>query len=204
MEEHNQSDLINCQEQSDAKWMFGFSAVLMLPVLFMLFMLLRSWSLVIFVTALCFFAFSALLYVLGRYHQSKFNALGETPLLLKPSSYVVGDTNKATIFINQRDFRRVSKVRFECIRECKSQSTGHEVLYHYDYQVKPVEDGEKTRLEFEIKTSDQNPPTSDLITLSSVRIRWRLSFEYVEKMSLIRRTWEIPVLKAEPKPAFIA
>lgn len=192
-----QSGLIYSNEKNSAKWILGLAFVQLIAVLTLLYMVWRSWSFEIFVVALGFLLMFLVLFCIGKYHHNLFQALGETPLLLEPEHCVCGERTKATIFVSQRDFSRVSSLKFRCMREDKSQTTRTEVLYEYHYTVEPANEADGTRLEFEIETQAQDPATSRLFTTSAVRIRWELSFEYVEKMERIRRTWDVPVVRSK-------
>ncbi len=140
-----------------------------------------------------FLAMCGLMLVIGRHQQKKYDQLGATPLKLVPHQCRLGQSTKATISIGKKNFRRVNRLSLKCWRRHEnSHSTGYDVVWETELTpvVRPSAGG--TELELDILIPVDKKPTNRG-GWGAKQYHWQLSFEYVEAMTAIQRTWKIPV-----------
>lgn len=140
-----------------------------------------------------FFSFSMLLWGIGAYQKRKFSKLGRTPLTLTPSVCKIGEEFKGSIEIEKPDFNRVKKISITLWhRTMRGDDSREDIVWESSTITKINYVGGKTILAFSFVIPHGKQPTNKAF-FSENKYFWEASFEFVESMQSIKRTWEIPV-----------
>ncbi len=141
-----------------------------------------------------FFVMAGLLAVIGRHYQKKYQILGQTPLHLKGSCCVIGQETPVKITVCKPNFERVHELKLVCWRrQSSSNQSGYQEVWSDRFAVSKSTNSEQTLLCATIIVPEGKKPTTRSL-LASNKYHWELSFEYVDSMSLIKRTWKLPVV----------
>ena len=142
-----------------------------------------------------FFSFSILLWVIGSYQKRKFYKLGRTPLTLTPSVCIIGEEFKGSIEIGKPSFNRVKEISITLWhRTMLVDDSRDDIVWKSNTTTRTNFVGNKTILEFSFVIPHGKEPTNKTF-FSKNKYFWEASFEFVESMQSIKRTWEIPVKK---------
>lgn len=140
-----------------------------------------------------FFVICALMLVIGRYQQKKYDRLGATPLKLSSDECKLGQSTRATITVGYNDFTRVNQLSLKCWRRnSSSETTSYDEVWGAEITPTIRACPMGTELEFDIVIPADKKPTNRG-GWGAKKYHWELSFEYVEAMTAIKRTWKIPV-----------
>ena len=140
-----------------------------------------------------FFSFSILLWVIGAYQKRKFSKLGKTPLTLTPSVCTIGKEFKGSIEILQPNFNRVKEISITLWhRTMRGDDSRKDIVWVSSATTEVNYVGGRTILEFSFVIPHGKQPTNKAF-FSQNKYFWEASFEFVESMQSIKRTWEIPV-----------
>ncbi len=140
-----------------------------------------------------FFSFSMLLWGIGAYQKRKFSKLGRTPLTLTPSVCTIGEEFKGSIEIEKPDFNRVKKISITLWHHTmRGDDSREDIVWESSTTTKINYVDGKTILEFSFVIPHGKQPTNKAF-FSENKYFWEASFEFVESMQSIKRTWEIPV-----------
>ena len=139
------------------------------------------------------FSFSILLWVIGSYQRRKFSKLGKTPLTLTPSVCTIGEEFKGSIEIEKPNFNRVKEISITLWHRTMIGDDSREDIVWKSSAITHINhvDG-KTILDFSFVIPHDKEPTNQWF-FSKNKYFWEASFEFVESMQSIKRTWEIPV-----------
>lgn len=140
-----------------------------------------------------FFSFSILLWVIGSYQRRKFSKLGKTPLTLTPSVCTIGEEFKGSIEFEKPNFNRVKEISITLWHRTMIGDDSREDIIWKSSAITHINhvDG-KTILDFSFVIPHDKEPTNKWF-FSKNKYFWKASFEFVESMQSIKRTWEIPV-----------
>jgi len=171
-----------------------FGIVCCLAAITLLYASTKSTSPAIYLFSGFFFSFSILLWTIGSYQKRKFYRLGKTPLTLTPSICTIGEEFKGSIEIEKPNVNRVKEISITLWR--RSKTTGDESRNDIVWESSATThinhvDG-KTILDFSFVIPRDKEPTNKGF-FSENKYFWEASFEFVESMQSIKRTWEIPV-----------
>lgn len=140
-----------------------------------------------------FFSFSILLWVIGAYQKRKFSKLGKTPLTLTPSVCTIGEEFKGSIEIEKPNFNRVKIISITLWhRTMRGDDSRKDIVWVSSATTEVNYVGGRTILEFSFVIPHGKQPTNKAF-ISENKYFWEASFEFVESMQSIKRTWEIPV-----------
>lgn len=141
-----------------------------------------------------FFSFSILLWVIGSYQKQKFSKLGKTPLTLTPSVCTIGEEFKCSIEIRKPDFNSVKEISITLWqrRKIADDEYRNDIVWESSATPKINHADGKTILDFSFAIPHGKEPTNKAF-FSKNKYFWEASFEFVESMQSIKRTWEIPV-----------
>lgn len=140
-----------------------------------------------------FFVMCALMLVIGRYQQKKYDRLGATPLTLMSGECKLGQSMSAKIAISHQDFSRVNQLSLTCWkRNSSSNSTSYDKIWATEIVPTIQACFNGTELVFDICIPADKKPTNKG-GWGAKKYHWELGFEYVEAMTAIKRTWKIPV-----------
>ena len=143
-----------------------------------------------------FFVMAGLLTVIGRHYQKKYQILGQTPLELEGGCCVIGQETPAKITVFKPNFGRVQELKLTCWRRHSGSSqTGYQEVWSERFAVNQCTDAAHTQLSATIIVPEGKKPTTRSL-MARNKHHWELSFEYVESMSLIKRTWKLAVVSA--------
>jgi len=142
-----------------------------------------------------FFSFSIILWVIGSYQKRKFYKLGKTPLTLTPSVCTIDQEFKGSIEIRKPDFNRVKEISITLWHRTRLvDDTREDIIWESSTSTKISHTDGKTVLDFSFVIPQGKKPTNKAF-FSKNKYFWEVSFEFVESMQSIKRTWEIPVKK---------
>lgn len=185
---------IHSQESKHGIGIQIFGIVLFLPAITLLYISTESNSPATYLFSGGFFSFSILLWTIGAYQKRKFYTLGKTPLTLTPSFCTIGEEFKGSIEIEKPNFNRVKEISITLWR--RSKTTGDEYrtdkVWESSATTKINHVNCKTILDFSFTIPHDKKPTNKGF-FSENKYFWEASFEFVESMQSIKRTWEIPV-----------
>ncbi|WP_152561606.1 MULTISPECIES: hypothetical protein [unclassified Alteromonas] len=140
-----------------------------------------------------FFSFSILLWVIGAYQKRKFYKLGKTPLTLTPSLCAIGEEFKGSIEIEKPSFNSVKEITITLWqRKRVGDESRNDKVWESSATTKISHVNCKTILDFSFTIPHDKKPTNKEF-FSENKYFWEASFEFVESMQSIKRTWEIPV-----------
>jgi hypothetical protein len=147
-----------------------------------------------------FSASSALLFVIGKYHQDKYENLGDTILFLESANIALGGVLSGKVSIKQPHFSKVNKV---CLTNLVyyggHYNNRYEILVTVSTDCQLVFENDITWIEFHIKVPSSGRETSKR---KNNHFYWELSIKYTENLSLTKRTWPVQVFSSpiENKP----
>ncbi|KPA51914.1 hypothetical protein VT25_17680 [Photobacterium leiognathi subsp. mandapamensis] len=186
---------IHCKEKTIANVFFIFSFVLFLALLLITIAFIRNESagIIWLFAMLPFVAFLLLMFFIGRYYRKKYNLLGDTPLYLPETQYTLGRLLPAMIEIDHPQFTRVANVTLCCLQSTSGRSSAINTVWQSDIMIEPEYSNNQTHLLFNlfIPTSEKATDTSGF---SKAKYVWEVSFEYIDKMTKVKRSWVIPVV----------
>jgi len=140
-----------------------------------------------------FFSFSMLLWGIGAYQKRKFSKLGKTPLTLTPSICTIGEEFKGSIDIEKPNFNRVKIISITLWhRTMMGDDSQKDIVWESSATTHINHVDGKTILNFCFVIPYGKEPTNKAF-FSENKYFWEASFEFVESMQSIKRTWEIPV-----------
>lgn len=141
-----------------------------------------------------FFSFSILLWVIGAYQKRKFYKLGKTPLTLTPSSCTIGEEFKGSIEIEKPSFNKVKEISITLWQSRKiiGDEYRQDIVWESSATTNINHVKGKTILDFSFIIPHDKEATNKGF-FSENKYFWEASFEFIEPMQSIKRTWEIPV-----------
>ena len=186
--------VIHSQESKHGIGLQIFGIVLFLPAITLLYISTESGSPATYLFSGGFFLFSIILWTIGAYQKRKFNKLGQTPLTLTPPFCTIGEEFKGCIEIGESNFNRVKELSITLWRRSKTIGDEYRTDKVWESNVTTEINfvGSKTILGFSFTIPHDKEPTRKGF-FSENKFFWEVSFEYVESMQSIKRTWEIPV-----------
>lgn len=188
--------VINCEEKDKGKGLYIASIFLFIPALGMGISAIFNASAEAGIGFLVFFVFSLLLYVLGSFQYKKHRQLGKTPLTLVPSFCTLGAKASGSISIEREQFHKVKNLSLTSWKSSPAGSDRGSLRYDviWETTIEPSIEfiKSKTILDFEFTIPTEKKPTDERGT-SRNKFYWEISFEFVESMDSIKRTWKIPV-----------
>ncbi|APD87076.1 hypothetical protein BM527_13785 [Alteromonas sp. Mex14] len=170
-----------------------FGMICFLAAITLLYTSTKSNSPAIYLVFAGFFSFAILLWVIGSYQKRKFYKLGKTPLTLTPSNCTIGEEFEGSIEIEKPNFNRVKEISITLWHRTMIGDDSREDIVWKSSAIRHINhvDG-KTILDFSFVIPHDKEPTNQWF-FSKNKYFWEASFEFVESMQSIRRTWEIPV-----------
>ncbi|MEQ3639962.1 MAG: hypothetical protein ABNH03_09400 [Alteromonas sp.] len=171
-----------------------FGIICFLAAITLLYTSTKSNSPAIYLFFAGFFSFSILLWVIGAYQKRKFYKLGKTPLTLTPSICTIGEEFKGSIEIEKPNFLRVKEITITLWRRSKTagDESRNDIVWESSAATNINHVDGKTILDFSFTIPRDKEPTNKGF-FSENKYFWEASFEFVESMQSIKRTWEIPV-----------
>ena len=163
-------------------------------------LLANTWNIGLFLLASPFGAIALLFLLMGRYYQSKYHRLGESVLIPDNNLILQGQNSLGWVELERVGGNRVNSLTLTCLRQSNyssgsESSTRYDVLWQTEVDIDVRHLPEQTQLQFELTIPMQYPPTYRNWFKGS-QVRWQLSFEFVEAMVGIKRTWDIPVVRS--------
>ena len=185
--------VIHSQESKHGIVLQIFGIVLFLPVITLLYISTQASSPATYLFAGGFFLFSVILWTIGAYQKRKFCKLGKTPLTLTPSFCTIGEEFKGSIEIEKSNFNRVKEISITLWhRTRRGDDSRDDIVWQSSATTRINHVNCKTFLGFSFTIPPDKEPTNKGF-FSENKFFWEVSFEYVESMQSIKRTWEIPV-----------
>ena len=171
-----------------------FGIICFLAAMTLLYISTKSNSPAIYLFFAGFFSFSILLWVIGAYQKRKFYKLGKTPLTLTPSSCTIGEEFKGSIEIEKPSFNKVKEISITLWQSRKiiGDEYRQDIVWESSAITNINHVNGKTILDFSFIIPHDKEPTNKGF-FSENKYFWEASFEFVESMQNIKRTWEIPV-----------
>ncbi|MGB3726534.1 MAG: hypothetical protein WA981_12255 [Glaciecola sp.] len=171
-----------------------FSKIFFLVAIILLYISTKSSSPAIYLFFGGFLSFSILLWVIGAYQKRKFYKLGKTPLTLTPSSCTIGEEFKGSIEIEKPNFNRVKEISITLWQSRKIVGDEYrtDIVWESSATTNINHVDGKTILGFSFIIPHDKEPTKKGF-FSEDKYFWEASFEFVESLQSIKRTWEIPV-----------
>ncbi|TKB03424.1 hypothetical protein E5672_10315 [Alteromonas portus] len=170
-----------------------FGAICFFAAMTLLFTSTKSNSPTLYLFFAGFFSFSILLWVIGAYQKRKFYKLGKTPLTLTPSICTIGEEFKGSIEIEKPNFNRVKIISITLWhRTMRGDDSRKDIVWESSATTHINHVDGKTILNFCFAIPHGMEPTNKAF-FSENKYFWEASFEFVESMQSIKRTWEIPV-----------
>ena len=185
--------VIYSKEKNEGKGIMMIAAFFFIPVISLVYSSIDNQSLGSLFGAAGFLVVALLIFFMGRFQNKKYNQLGVTPLTLTPSFCTIGNEFSGSIEIKRKNFSKVKTLLITAwIRDSSSESPRFEKTWESTIapQIKFIEN--KTMLDFSFVIPVGKQPTGKRF-LSNNSNHWEISFEFVERMDAIKRTWEIPV-----------
>ncbi|WP_143142082.1 hypothetical protein [Alteromonas sp. V450] len=188
------SKVMYSQESKHGVSLQVFGIVLLLPAITLLYLSTKSNSPANYLFSSGFFLFAILLWVIGAYQKRKFFKLGKTPLTLTPSCCTIGEQFEGTIEIERPNFNRVKEISITLwqYRKTAGDESRADRVWESSAIAKINHEDGKTILNFNFTIPRDMEPTNKAF-FSNNKYYWEASFEFVESMQSIKRTWEIPV-----------
>lgn len=186
--------VIYSQESKHGIGLQILGVVLFLPALTFLYISTEASSPALYLFSGGFFLFSIILWTIGTYQKRKFNKLGKAPLTLTPSFCTIGEEFKGSIEIGKSNFNRVKEISITLWRRSKTIGDEYRTdkVWESNATTEIIYVGGKTFLGFSFTIPHDKEPTNKEF-FSENKFFWEASFEFVESMQSIKRTWEIPV-----------
>ncbi|MDO6568711.1 hypothetical protein Q4561_16685 [Alteromonas sp. 1_MG-2023] len=186
--------VIRSQESTDGIFIQVFGIVLLLPAITLLCISTDTKSPATYLFSGFFLSFSILLLTIGTYQKRKFYKLGKTPLTLTPSFCTIGEEFKGSIEIGRPNFNSVKEITITLWRRSKTagDESRQDKVWESSSTAKINHVNGTTILEFSFTIPHDKKPTNKGF-FSNNKYFWEASFEFVESMQSIKRTWEIPV-----------
>lgn len=171
-----------------------FGIICFLAAITLLYTSTKSNSPAIYLFFAGFFSFSILVWVIGAYQKRKFYKLGKTPLTLTPSICTIGEEFKGSIEIEKPNVNRVKEISITLWRRSKTtvDESRNDIVWESSATTHINQVDGKTILDFSFVIPRDKEPTNKGF-FSENKYFWEASFEFVESMQSIKRTWEIPV-----------
>jgi hypothetical protein len=186
--------VIRSQESKGGIFIQIFGIVLLLPAITLLCISTDTNPPATYLFSGFFISFSILLLTIGAYQKRKFYKLGNTPLTLTPSFCTIGEEFKGSIEIGKSNFNSVKEITITLWRRRKTVGDGsrNDKVWESNTTTKINHVDDTTILEFSFTIPHDKKPTNKGF-FSENKYFWEASFEFVESMQNIKRTWEIPV-----------
>jgi hypothetical protein len=185
--------VIHSQESKHGIAIQIFGIIVFLPAITLLYISTKSNSPATYLFFGGFFSFSILLWVIGAYQKRKFYKLGKTPLTLTPSFCTIGEEFKGSIEIEKPSFNNVKEITITLWqRKRVGDESRNDKVWESSATTKINHVNFKTILDFSFTIPHDKKPTNKGF-FSENKYFWEASFEFVESMQSIKRTWEIPV-----------
>ncbi len=116
--------------------------------------------------------------------------MGKTPLTLTPSFCTIGEEFKGSIEIEKSNFNRVKEISITLWhRTMRGDDSREDIVWQSSATTKINHVNCKTFLGFSFTIPHDKEPTNKGF-FSENKFYWEVSFEYVESMHSIKRTWE--------------
>jgi len=188
------NSVIRSQESTEGIFLQIFGIVLLLPAITLLCISTGTNPSATYLFSGFFLSFSILLLTIGTYQKRKFYKLGKTPLTLTPSFCTIGEEFKGSIEIGKPNFNSVKEITISLWRRSKTagDESRQDKVWESSSTAKINHVDDKTILEFSFTIPHDKEPTKKGF-FSNNKYYWEASFEFVESMQSIKRTWEIPV-----------
>ena len=170
-----------------------FGIILFLPAITLLCISTDANSPATYLFSGFFFSFSILLWTIGSYQKRKFYKLGKTPLTLTPSLCKIGEEFEGSIEIEKSNFNKVKEITITLwLRKRVGDESRNDKVWESSATTKINHVNGKTILNFSFTIPHDKKPTNKGF-FSENKYFWEASFEFIESMQSIKRTWEIPV-----------
>jgi len=186
--------VIQSQEKNEGKGMKIMSLFFLIPVISFLYTSIESQSIGSLFGAGGFLVVVLLLFFLGQFNKIKYNKLGSTPLTLTPSFCTIGSKCNGSIEVSRANFNKVKVLSLTSWKYTRVSSDNYryEKFWENSIPITLQSMNDKTIIEFNFIIPIGHKPTYKSF-FSKNKHHWEVSFEFVESMESITRTWKIPV-----------
>lgn len=168
-----------------------FSAFFFIPVIGLVYNSIANQSVGSVFGSFAFLVVALLLFFIGRFKQKQYNKLGDTPLTLIPSVCVVCEEFVGSIEVKRENFIKVNQLSITSWKKGRSENSTYQKLWESIIIPEISFTESKTVLNFSFVIPAGKKPTDK--SLFSDYFFWEISFEFVEDLDAIKRTWKIPV-----------
>ncbi len=185
--------VINSQEKGEGKGIQIVSMFFLLPVISLLYTSIQNQTIGSLFGAIGFLVVVLLMFFIGKHRNNKYNKLGATPLTLTPAFCTIGSTCNGSIEITREKFNKVKTLSLSSWKYTRvSSDYRFEKVWEHSLPLTSKFINNKTILEFSFVIPLGHKPTYKSL-FSKNKHHWEVSFEFVESMDSITRTWKIPV-----------
>ncbi|GAA6173367.1 hypothetical protein NBRC116592_30370 [Colwellia sp. KU-HH00111] len=186
--------VINSEEKNQGKGIQIFSMIFAIPAISLFYSAISEQSLGSLFGAIGFSLFVALMYGIGFFQKKKYNKLGATPLTLTPSFCTIGSEFSGSIEIPRTQFNKVKDLSITSWKYTKITNDSYQFEKVWESTITPTikYKKNKTMLEFIFTIPEGSKPSYNGF-FSKNKHHWEVSFEFVESMENIKRSWRIPV-----------
>ena len=185
--------IIHSQEKTEGRGVQIISMFFLIPVISLLYTSIESQSLGSLFGSLGFLVVVLLLFFMGQFQKNKYNKLGSTPLTLTPSFCTIGSKCSGSIEVSREQFNKVKTLSISSWKYTRvSSDYRFEKVWENSLPLTLKSINNKTILEFNFIIPIGHKPTYQRV-FSKNKHHWEISFEFVESMESITRTWKIPV-----------
>lgn len=185
--------VIHSQEKNEGKGIQIMSMFFLIPVISLLYTSIKNQSLGSLFGAIGFLVVVLLMFFIGQFQKNKYKKLGSTPLTLTPSFCTIGSKCIGSIEITREHFNKVNTLILSSWKYTRVSSDYHfEKVWEHSLPFTSKFINNKTILEFNFVIPLGHKPTYKSL-FSKNKHHWEVSFEFVESMDSITRTWKIPV-----------
>lgn len=188
--------VINSEEKSEGKGLIVGAILFFIPTICLALSAIFNASVSAGIGSFVFLIFTLLFYVLSAYSKKKYLQLGGTPLTITPGFCTLGEKVSGEISIARAQFNKVGTLSLICWKKSKAGTDSGSIRQDkvWETAITPTikYSENKTVLSFEFTIPVDKKPTDESFT-SAKKYYWELSFEFVESLSALKRSWKIPV-----------
>jgi len=192
MDEFN--SIIDSEQKTEGRGIRIMSVFFMLPIIALVPLAIQQQSLASLLAAIGFLAVVASLFAMSTYQKKKYNKLGDTPLTLVPAFCKIGSEFSASIEITRENFNKVKRISITSWKYSKVSGDSYRYEKVWQASLTPTikYNGNKTILAFSFTIPIGQQPSYTRF-FSKNKHHWEVSFEFVESMQNIKRSWKLPV-----------
>lgn len=185
--------VIHSQEKTEGRGIQIISLFFLIPAISLLYTSIENQSLGSLFAALGFLVVVLLMFFMGQFQKNKYNKLGSTPLTLMPPFCTIGSKCCGSIEVSREQFNKIKNLSVSSWKYTRvSSDYRFEKVWETSLPLTLKSVNNKTILEFNFIIPIGHKPTYKSI-FSKKKHHWEISFEFVESMESITRTWRIPV-----------